>query len=171
VTIHAGDPFATPEGDRSPVRRLRGRLPAAVTLWTTGVVGVTGAALTVSSTLIVDGDPAGVLGVIDEESDLWTALRQTSLLAVTLLTSTDRQLADQAAGLFPAAGGLFRDDEAWRATGYGPIPRTAETWLGARLVDARPVGWGLLVQATIERVELGNSAPLVHYRGSYHTLS
>ena len=32
--IHAGNPFATPEQDRSPTRRLRGRLIAPVTLWT-----------------------------------------------------------------------------------------------------------------------------------------
>ena len=32
--IHSSDPFATPEEERSPVRRLRGRLAAPVTLWT-----------------------------------------------------------------------------------------------------------------------------------------
>ena len=30
------DPFATPPGKRSPARRLRGRLPAPVTIWTAG---------------------------------------------------------------------------------------------------------------------------------------
>ena len=40
--IHSSDPFATPEQDKSPVRRLRGRLAAAVTLWTTpGPAGLT----------------------------------------------------------------------------------------------------------------------------------
>ena len=34
MTIHSGHPFADPEPD--PVRRLRGRLGGAVTLWTTG---------------------------------------------------------------------------------------------------------------------------------------
>src|ERR671913_178577 len=50
--IHSSDPFATPEQDKSPVRRLRGRLAAGVTLWTT-----TGpAGLTVSSMMVADGD-------------------------------------------------------------------------------------------------------------------
>ena len=31
MSIHMTDPFAE---DRSPLRRLRGRMPAAVTLWT-----------------------------------------------------------------------------------------------------------------------------------------
>src|SRR5262249_30255481 len=67
VTISPSDPFATPDHLRSPVRRLRGRLPAAVTLWTApGPAG-----LAVSSTLVVDGEPGRLLGVLDEESDLW----------------------------------------------------------------------------------------------------
>jgi hypothetical protein len=53
--IHSSDPFATPEQDKSPVRRLRGRLASAVTLWTApGPAG-----LTVSSMLVADGDPGG----------------------------------------------------------------------------------------------------------------
>ena len=36
VTIHAGHPFAEPEGSRDPVRRFRGRLGGGVTLWTAG---------------------------------------------------------------------------------------------------------------------------------------
>src|SRR5688500_2047994 len=53
VTVHYTDPFATPEEERSPVRRFRRRLPSAVTLWT----GPGPAGLTVSSTLVADGDP------------------------------------------------------------------------------------------------------------------
>ena len=34
VTIHTEHPFLDPDGD--PVRRLRGRLGGAVTLWTSG---------------------------------------------------------------------------------------------------------------------------------------
>ena len=68
--IHATDPFATPEHERSPVRRFRGRLAAAVTLWTApGPAG-----LTVSSTLVADGEPGRLLGLLDDESDLWTAV-------------------------------------------------------------------------------------------------
>ena len=65
--IHSDDPFATPEPEQSPVRRLRGRLARAVTLWTApGPAG-----LTVSSMLVADGEPGRVLGLIDEESDFW----------------------------------------------------------------------------------------------------
>ena len=44
VTIHSEHPFLEPEADRDPVRRLRGRLGGAVTLWTTGDEGDRGRA-------------------------------------------------------------------------------------------------------------------------------
>ncbi|MCW2639244.1 MAG: flavin reductase protein [Dactylosporangium sp.] len=167
MTISPSDPFATPDHLRSPVRRLRGRLPSAVTLWTApGPAG-----LTVSSTLVVDGDPGHVLGVLDEESDLWLAIEAAGRFSVALLTSEDRQLADRFAGLMPAPGGLFAGG-GWRETGYGPVPAGRATWAGCRLDAARTVGWGLLVEATIETVELGDAEPpLVHYRGRYRELA
>src|SRR4051794_14124183 len=95
VTIHSTDPFATPDEDKSAVRRMRGRLAAPVTLWTTS--GPAG--LTVSSMLVADGDPGRVLGLIDEESDFWDAVQTTRRFAVIPLTPADRQLADRFAGL------------------------------------------------------------------------
>jgi flavin reductase (DIM6/NTAB) family NADH-FMN oxidoreductase RutF len=167
MTISPSDPFATPDHLRSPVRRLRGRMPSAVTLWTApGPVG-----LTVSSTLVVDGDPGRLLGVLDEESDLWAAIEDAGRFAVTVLTTEDRQLADRFAGLMPAPGGLFVGGD-WRESGYGPVPAGRTGWAGCRLDDARPVGWGLLVEATIEAVELDEAEPpLVHYRGRYRNLA
>ncbi|GII24924.1 flavin reductase family protein [Planosporangium mesophilum] len=170
MTISPSDPFATPDHLRSPVRRLRGRLPSAVTLWTApGPAG-----LTVSSTMVVDGEPGRLLGVLDEESELWEAIEDAGRFAVTVLTSQDRQLGDRFAGLMPAPGGLFAGGD-WEETGYGPVPagRTGWAgWAGCRLDQARPMGWGLLVEATIETVDLGEAQPpLVHYRGRYRELS
>jgi 3-hydroxy-9,10-secoandrosta-1,3,5(10)-triene-9,17-dione monooxygenase reductase component len=163
--IHGTDPFATPEGQRSPVRRLRGRLASAVTLWT--AAGPAG--LTVSSTLVADGDPPRLLGLVDEESDLWEAAKAAGRFAVTPLGSSHRQLADRFAGLAPAAGGLFAGD-GWTDTPYGPVPADASAWAGCRLDGVRPYGWALLVEATVERVEiLGEDEPLVHYRGRYRS--
>jgi flavin reductase (DIM6/NTAB) family NADH-FMN oxidoreductase RutF len=166
VTIHGTDPFATPDEERSPLRRLRGRLPAAVTLWTApGPAG-----LTVSSTLIADGEPGRVLGLVDDESELWSAIEAAGRFAVIPLAPRHRQLADRFAGLMPAPGGLFRG-EAWTGTGYGPVPAELASWAGCRLDAARPYGWGLLVEATIEQVEIGTpEEPLVHYRGRYRDL-
>jgi 3-hydroxy-9,10-secoandrosta-1,3,5(10)-triene-9,17-dione monooxygenase reductase component len=168
--IHAGDPFATPEHARSPVRRLRGRLPAPVTLWTAGGPGGR-AGLTVSSTLVADGDPARLLGLIDPEAEFWAEAERAGRFAVAALRSNHRQLADRFAGLLPAPGGLFGDAE-WTDTEYGPMLPDVSSWAGCRLDGARPYGWALLIEATIERVELGDDRdPLVYFRGRYRTLT
>jgi flavin reductase (DIM6/NTAB) family NADH-FMN oxidoreductase RutF len=166
VTIHAEDPFATPEGDRSPLRRLRGRFAAPVSLWTApGPAG-----LTVSSMLVVDGEPGRVLGLVDDESELWSAIEESGRFAVAPLREPDRQLADRFAGLFPAPGGLFRADR-WLDTGYGPVLEGLTTWAGCRLTGHRPCGWALLVEGAVEQVEVGpETSPLVHYRGRYRPL-
>jgi len=165
VSIHASDPFATPDELRSPVRRLRGRLPSAVTLWTAGKTVFTG--LTVSSMLVVDGDPGRVVGLVDDESDLWTAAERAGRFAVTLLGAGDEQLADRFAGLMPAPGGLFTVG-AWEPTDWGPV-LAGRSWAGCRLDGNRQVGWSLLIEATIERIEMVETTPepLVHERGRY----
>ncbi|SDT73986.1 flavin reductase family protein [Actinoplanes derwentensis] len=165
--IHSTDPFAVPEPGKSPVRRLRGRLASPVTLWTApGPAG-----LTVSSTLIADGEPGRVLGLIDEESDFFDAVQSAGRFAVIPLSPADRQLADRFAGLFPAPGGLFASGE-WEQTEYGPVPATAGTWAGCRLDENRPCGWAQLLDGVIEVVHTGSSAaPLIHYRGRYSELT
>jgi flavin reductase (DIM6/NTAB) family NADH-FMN oxidoreductase RutF len=169
--IHASNPFATPEHARSPVRRVRGRLPAAVTLWTAAAPDGGRAGLTVSSTLVADGEPARLLGLIDEESAFWPAAERAGRFVMAPLRSAHRQLADRFAGQLPAPGGPFAGSE-WRHTPYGPVLAELASWVGCRLDAARPFGWGLLVEATIERVELGEDGdPLIHFRGRYRGLA
>lgn len=169
MTIHASDPFATPDDLRSPVRKLRGRLPAAVTLWTSGAAGEW-AGLTVSSTQVVEGDPGRLIGLLDDESELWAATSATGRFAVTPLGPADRQLADRFAGLMPSPGGLFIGYE-WKPTDWGPVPQGHPAWAGCRVDTTRQIGWSLLVEATIEHIAIdGESAPLIHHRGRYHEL-
>lgn len=167
MAIHFTDPFATPEPDRSPVRRLRGRLPAPVSLWTApGPAG-----LTVSSMLVAEGDPGRVLGLLDEESELYPALAAAGRFAVCLLAAGEQAVADRFAGLAPAPGGWFAQDE-WRETGYGPVLAGDRTWAGCVLAGTRRCGWAMLVEGEI--VELAVSADagsaLAHHRGRYQRL-
>jgi flavin reductase (DIM6/NTAB) family NADH-FMN oxidoreductase RutF len=144
---------------------------APVTLWTaTGPAGPAG--LTVSSMLVADGDPGRMLGLVDDESDLWEALSAAGRFAVCPLHAGQRQLADRFAGLAPAPGGRFAHDR-WQETGYGPVPADHPTWVGCRLDHARPFGWGLLVEATVAEVVIAADEvdPLSHYRGRYRALS
>lgn len=168
MSIHATHPFATPEPDRSSVRRLRGRLTAPVTLWTApGPAG-----LTISSMLVADGDPGRVLGLVNDESELWEVLSDAGRFAVTPLAAGDQQLADRFAGIAPAPGGLFaQQGDTWHETGYGPIPGGDRTWAGCTLTEARPCGWGLLIEGVLDEIALadseGEAGPLAFYRGRY----
>jgi 3-hydroxy-9,10-secoandrosta-1,3,5(10)-triene-9,17-dione monooxygenase reductase component len=172
VTIHMGDPFAVPEGERGVGRRLRGRVSAGVTLWTAGS-GAERAGLTVSSMMVADGDPVRLLGLLDAESEVWTAIESSGFFTVAPLRTQDRQLAEKFAGAMPAPGGTFRGYD-WTSTRFGPVLAGLHTWAGCRLDAARPMGWALLIEATVETVEIGaddEGAPLVHYRGRYRDVA
>lgn len=172
VTIHSTHPFATPGEHRSPVRRLRGRLPAAVTLWTAADPDGGRVGLTVSSTLVVDGEPGRVLGILDAESELFEALTRVGRFAVAPLRAGDDQLADKFAGLMPSPGGPFRGYD-WTATDFGPVLVGVGAWAGCRVDATRPMGWGVLIEATVEHIDLtdGEPAPLAHHRGRYTSLT
>lgn len=172
MTIHSDHPFVPPESERAPIRRLRGRLGGSVSLWTTGV-GRARAGLTISSLLVADGEPGLVLGLLDEDSDLWDALVEQRTAVVQLLAWEHRALADAFAGVAPAPGGPFRTGE-WEQTAWGPLLAGVSAWAGVRLVDgpARSVGWSVLAEAVVEHVQLADSIageqdPLVHRRGRY----
>jgi len=181
VTIHASDPFATPDPSKSTARRLRGRLPAAVTLWTTYDGDGRPVGLTVSSLIVADGEPGRVAGLLDEEADVWAAISRSGAFAVVALGVADGRLADVFAGVLPAPGGAFAQPDVtpgeWLRTPFGPV-LPGRTWAGCRLDDAQPFGWSLLVRATLIEVALtdenptdkrpvGQAIPLVHYRGRY----
>jgi flavin reductase (DIM6/NTAB) family NADH-FMN oxidoreductase RutF len=173
VSIHSDrNPFLPPESERSPVRRLRGRLPSPVSLWTSAHAGKR-AGLTVSSVLIADGDPGLVIGLIDPQSDLWDVLRAEGAAVVALLGEPHRRLADAFGYVAPAPGGPFRLID-WADTKWGPAPAGVGAWAGGTLVDENPpaAGWALQVQLHIEHVELDlDDVPaLVHRRGRYVSL-
>jgi flavin reductase (DIM6/NTAB) family NADH-FMN oxidoreductase RutF len=167
MTIHSEHPFLEPEPERDPVRRLRGRLGGAVTLWTTGE-GAQRAGLTVSSVMVAAGEPAHVLGLVDPDSDFADALASSGTAVVQLLQWPHRDLADAFAGVAPAPGGVFRLG-AWTDSAWGPVLAGVSGWAGVR-VDPTPVevGWSRLLDGVVEHVELSEeTAPLVHRRGRY----
>ncbi|MEQ7129179.1 flavin reductase family protein [Actinopolymorpha sp. B11F2] len=186
--IHGDNPFLPPPHERDPVRRLRGRLAAPVTLWSAGVAatGTAGelaadtagvaaagrsrrAALPVSAVIVAEGEPGLILGLVDGDSELWPLLESTGRFTVSVLRWEHRALADAFAGLMPAPGGPFRLAE-WTDTDWGPVPTSVQTWAGCRLMRARPFGWALAVEAELERIELGEeNDPLLHRRGRYFT--
>jgi len=162
VTIHNENPFAEPP---DPVRRFRGRIGGAVSLWTAGS-GDARAGLSVSSVMVANGDPAAVLGLIDPDSELYAALVGTGRGVVQLLNWADRDLAEAFGGVAPAPGGLFRLG-SWEQTPAGPA-LVGRTRALVRYVESREIGWSSLVVAEIDEIEIvADEQPLEHRRGRY----
>ena len=139
-----------------------------MSLWTAGE-GRARVGLTVSSYLVSPGEPAAVLALLDPDSELVEHLRETRSAVVQLLEWRHRDLADAFAGVAPAPGGAFRLGE-WDQTTWGPRLVSAAAWAGVRLAQEEPrmVGWSLLVEATVEHIDVGaEEQPLVHRRGRY----
>lgn len=169
MTIHSEHPFLEPESDRDPVRRFRGRLGGAVTLWTAGAGDAPQdrAGLTVSSIMVAGGDPARVLALLDPDSDLTERLLDTGRAVVHLLGWEHRDLADVFAGVAPAPGGMFRSAE-FEPTTWGPRLVSAPAWAGVSLESTGEVGWSTLVTCVLHDVTIGEDLePLVHRRGRY----
>jgi flavin reductase (DIM6/NTAB) family NADH-FMN oxidoreductase RutF len=174
VTIHSSHPFADPDPD--PARRLRGRIGAAVTLWTAGEDGAQ-AGLTVTSLMVALGPTPGLLALLDPDSDLLTELRDSGRAVVQLLTWEDRQLAEAFAGTAPAPGGPFRQAE-FVATPYGPRLVRATTHALVSLAGEREIGWSVEVEVVLDSITVadpdnpGNSGdrPLLHRRGRFLAL-
>lgn len=162
MTIHDTHPFAEPD---DPVRRFRGRLGGAVSLWTAdegdGRVG-----LTVSSLMVAAGEPARVLGLLDPDSGLAEALDRIGRAVVHLLSWADRDLADAFGGMAPAPGGPFRLRD-WGRGDHGPVLRD-RTHALVSVESTATAGWSLLVTARIDVVAVVEDAhPLEHRRGRY----
>lgn len=166
VTIHTTHPFLEPEGDRDPVRRLRGRMGATVSLWTAGTAADR-AGLTVSSWLVAGGEPGRVLALLDPDADLTDQLLETGRGVLQLLTWEDRDLADVFAGTAPAPGGPWRL-AGWVDTGHGPRLERASTWATIEVETDVEVGWSRLVTCRLVDVVVGDEGdPLLHRRGRY----
>lgn len=166
MTIHDEHPFADPPAVRDVLRRFRGRLPAPVTVVATGD-GQRRVGLTVSSLLIVLGEPGHIVAMIDPDSDLGTAVRVGERLAVSVLGPDDRYLADAFAGLAPAPGGVFTLGR-WTQTRWGPV-REGAGWVGAVVTEIRELGWSCQVTARVDQVVPPDGEVLIHQRGRYRT--
>ena len=162
MTIHRSNPFAA---DSDPVRRFRGRLGGAVSLWTAGAADDR-AGLTVSSLMVANGDPARVLALLDPDSTFAERLATTGMAVVQLLTWDQRGLADAFGGVAPAPGGAFRLG-TWTQTPHGPV-LVDRTHALVRLESLTEVGWSVLATTTVEQiVVLEDKDQLEHRRGRY----
>lgn len=166
--IHRENPFADDPGARDPVRRFRGRLSAPVTVVTSGHEERAG--LTVSSLMILEGEPGHVELVVGPTTDLWDVAAETGRFVIHVCDSTRRSLSEVFAGLRPNPGGVFAG-LATTVSEWGPLIDDLPDRAYCTFLERREVGYSGLISGQIDRVELsGLTDPLVYFRGSYHSL-
>ena len=150
-------PLPPPPGDRNPLRRFRGRMPSAgqrLDRRRRGAPGgLDGVVLPGRRRRARRGRRPGGRGQRPRRAA--PRPRGGAGLVVNLLGWAHRQLAEAFAGQAPAPGGVFRLGE-WTESAWGPV-LVGHGRLARRPAPAgaaRHAGWGLLVRATVEHVEL-----------------
>ena len=167
--IHGDNPFTESPDQRDPVRRFRGRLTAPVTIVTAGAEDDrTG--LTVSSLVIVEGDPGLTQMVVSPTSELWYVVATSGRFVIHICHRGDRELAQVFAGLRPNPGGVFAGLDISESD-HGPVIDRLPNRAYCRYLEQREVGYSGLVTGEIVRVEAANiTDPLIYFRGSYRSL-
>lgn len=169
MSIHSENPFVVPAEQRDPVRRLRGRLAAPVTVLTATGDGPVG--LTVSSFIVVEGSPPRAAALVGRGSDLAEAAVESGAFVAHVLSGREGPMADVFAGLRPAPGGMFTAYEV-EDTRWGPRLCAVADWAGCEVEEARPLGEQMLLVGTIASLEVSDlTDPLVYFRGSYRHLA
>ncbi|HJS72168.1 MAG TPA: flavin reductase family protein [Acidimicrobiia bacterium] len=167
--IHDDNPFADAPDSRDPVRRFRGRLGAPVTIITAGD-GERRTGLTVSSLMVVEGEPGRVAALVGPTSDLWDVVGDTRRFVVHICSRQDRHTAEVFAGLRPSPGGLFAEAPA-QGSDWGPIFPDLANRVYCSLEERRELGHSGVIIGTIDRVvadDIGD--PLLYFRGRYREL-
>jgi 3-hydroxy-9,10-secoandrosta-1,3,5(10)-triene-9,17-dione monooxygenase reductase component len=168
VSIHSEDPFSVPVDQRDPVRRLRGRLAAPVTILTAQAEQPAG--ITVSSFFVVEGEVARTAALVGPGSDFLDEVETSGAFIAHVMSESQKVVADVFAGLRPSPGGMFASVET-ESTRWGPHLAEVGDWAGCRLEEVRPLGDQLVLVGEIEELAVTNlTNPLVYFRGSYRGL-
>lgn len=168
MTIHSGHPFAPSPEDQDQARLLRSRLPAPVSIWTSAK-GQRREGWTISSFLVATGDPAEMVVLVNEEADWWDMFRTTRRATVNVLGPGQGWISDVFARVAPSPGGPFRTGE-WTDHDAGPRLVGAAGWAEVTLLDDDPpdAGWGRLVRARIDAIELPDGVKALEHRDGHY---
>lgn len=169
--LRSSDPFATPAAERDQARRFRGRLVAPVTVWTAAGSDGRRVGLTISSLVVVEGDPPSVMGLVGPVSDFWEAVTETKRFVVHVLEEPQRRVAEDFAGRNPGPdapyGTMAVTDSDW-----GPLLDEVPTRGYCTLGGFLEAGYFLMVRGDIDHLDIPErgALPLAFLRGDYVTV-
>ncbi|MCP3996457.1 MAG: flavin reductase [bacterium] len=167
--VHEEHPFETPQEQRDPARRFRGRLAAPVTVITAGE-GDHRTGLTVSSLVVAEGDPSVIYFLLGSTTDLHYGLEETGKFVVHVLEEGNQEIADVFAGLRPSPGGRFAGLNVEQSK-WGPVLSDVRTRAYCTYEGGDEETFFIVAEGAIDKLELGDiEDPLVYFRGRYRTL-
>ena len=167
--VHDENPFATPNDQRDPARRFRGRMAAPVTVITAGS-GERRTGLTVSSLVVAEGEPSRVYFLLGSTTDLFYVLEKTGKFVVHVLESGDQAIADVFAGLRPSPGGKFTDLDI-EQTEWGPVLSEVRTRAFCTFEGGDEETFFIVAEGRVDKIEISDiTEPLVYFRGRYRKL-
>ena len=168
--VHDEHPFETPQDQRDPARRFRGRLAAPVTVVTSGA-GDHRTGLTVSSLVVAEGDPSRIYFLLGSTTDLFYGLEETGKFVVHVLESGDEAIADIFAGLRPNPGGRFAGMNV-EQTDWGPVLVDIPTRAYCTFEGGDEETFFIVAEGAIDKLEMSDLGdPLVYFRGRYRGLT
>lgn len=140
-----------------------------MTIFTSGDE-MTRTGLTVSSMVVVEGEPGLVQAVVGPTTDLWDLVEESGRFVVHVCAADDRDLAQVFAGLRPSPGGVFAGVDVAQSD-WGPVLQRLGNRAFCTFLDKRESGYSGLVTGRIDRVAISNlTDPLVYFRGNFHGL-
>jgi len=168
--IHSENPFRPEPGDRDEVRRFRGRIASGVTIVTAGS-GSEQTGLTVSSLLLIEGEPAEIRLVVGPSTDLWSVIADAGRFVIHICRFEHHQMADVFAGLAPSPGGLF-SSVRWTESDWGPVLDDLPDRLYCTFTSQEQTGWSGVAAGTIDSADVSDlTDPLIHFRSRYRHLA
>ena len=167
--VHDDHPFETPQDQRDPARRFRGRMAAPVTVITSGA-GDHRTGLTVSSLVVAEGDPSRIYFLLGSTTDLFYGVEETGKFVVHVLEGGDQALADVFAGLRPSPGGRFKGLNVEQSE-WGPVLTDVKTRAYCTFEGGDEETFFIVAEGRVDKLELSEvQEPLVYFRGRYRKL-
>ena len=123
--------------------------------------------ITVSSLVVVEGEPAWVLGLVGPLTDFHDGLVESRRFVAHVLGAGDRRLAELFAGRYPSRDPFEGLDV--RPTAFGPVVEHLGNRAFCEVVELTEVGYSILVRGRVDHLELeaAPARPLAFYRGAY----
>jgi 3-hydroxy-9,10-secoandrosta-1,3,5(10)-triene-9,17-dione monooxygenase reductase component len=154
--------------DQRHFRTVLGTYPTGVCIVTSAQEQVR-FGMAVGSFTSISLDPALVGFFPDRSSTSWPRIEQTGRFCVNVLGADQVALCQRFAS---RVEDKFAGLEHGLSPGGLPVFAQALAWIECRIVDVRPIGDHLLVVGAVDALDVaGAGAPMVFYRGSYHTLA